>query len=115
VEFKETGELIGEAKLGKPNEQKIAHTDIKLLPEFWGNRYGIEIKNALVSYLFEKTEALVIEATPNIYNIASIKMQEAAGYKRIRREIHHFPDTMRDKTEPVEYFIYRLDKKDWKK
>lgn len=115
VEIKGTGELIGEAKLGKPNEQKAAHTDIKLLPAFWGIGYGIEIKKALVSYLFEKTEAMAIEATPNIHNIASIKMQEAAGYKRIRKGVHQFHDSMRDKTEPVEYFIYRLDKKDWKK
>ncbi len=115
VELKETGELIGEAKLGKPNEQKIAHTDIKLLPEFWGKNYGIEIKKALVSYLFDKTNSVAIEAGPNVKNIASIKMQEAAGYKRIRKGVHQFPDSMRDKTESVEYFVYRLDKKDWKK
>jgi RimJ/RimL family protein N-acetyltransferase len=115
VEIKENGELIGEAKLGKPNEKNMAHTDIKLLPEFWGQKYGIEIKKALVSYLFENTEAVAIEATPNVKNIASVKMQESINAKRIKKAIFHFPETGQKKTESVEFYLYRIERKDWKK
>ena len=37
------GHLIGECKLASPDDDRIAHTDIKLLPEFWGNGYGREL------------------------------------------------------------------------
>ncbi|MGD2207250.1 MAG: GNAT family N-acetyltransferase, partial [Anaerolineae bacterium] len=42
VELKATGQAIGECKLSYPDEEGIADPDIKLLPEFWGHRYGVE-------------------------------------------------------------------------
>jgi len=79
VQIAETGELIGECKLGAPDDGGISMTDVKLLPEFWGCGYGTEIKQGLVDYLFTHTSCKTIRATPNLKNIASQKMQEAVG------------------------------------
>ena len=110
---KESGNRIGECKLGWPNEDGISITDIKLLPDYWGKGYGREIKKALCKYLFSKTSCKIIEATPNVNNVASQKMQIACGGKEIRRGVHHFPPKMKNVTEDVYCIIYHIYKKDW--
>ena len=112
---KESNAPIGECKLGLPNEEGVAHTDVKLLPAFWGKGFGVEIKQGLVDYLFTHTSCNSIEASPNRSNIASQKMQEKVGAKRIREGTYHFPEHMRSFTKPVELFIYRLDRSEWEK
>ncbi len=113
VEEKATGTVIGESKMYSPNERGIASTDVKLLPAFWGNKYGVELKNELLTYLFTHTECEAIEATPNVENIASIKMQEAVGGILVGEETYEFPKTMRDHAKPVHHYIYRVHRTDW--
>jgi len=115
VEMKTTGETIGECKLHAPNQEGIAETDVKLLPEHWGRRYGVEIKRGLVDYLFTHTDCSVVQATPNINNIPSIKMQEAVGGVRVGEAIDEFPEEMKAFTSPVHYYIYHVFREDWKK
>lgn len=110
---KETNKPVGECKLGLANDEGIAHTDVKLFPEFWGNGFGIEIKQALVDYLFIQTDCNTIEASPNKENIASQKMQEKVGAKRISEGIYHFPEHMKHYTKDVDVYIYRLTRSDW--
>ena len=43
--------------LETPDEEGLSTTDVKLLPEFWGNKYGVEIKRALLDYLFHVSPA----------------------------------------------------------
>ena len=92
---------------------KMAETDVKLLPDFWGHKYGVEIKRALVSHLFTHTDCIAVEATPNVENIASIKMQEAVGGVRIKEAVYQFPDHMRDYTTPVHHYVYRVERSTW--
>lgn len=113
VELKTTGEAIGECKLGPPDEGSVAETDIKLLPAFWGHKYGVETKRGLVSYLFSHTNCDCVQATPNVGNIASIKMQEAVGAVRVDEGTYHFPESMRAFTTPVHHYVYRVYRKDW--
>lgn len=108
-----SGKTIGECNLGFSNEEGISKTDIKLLPEFWGNGYGKEIKNALCLYLFRRTICKIVEASPNIKNIASQKMQEACGGEKVREGVYLFPESMRDYTEDVHSVIYHIHKRDW--
>ncbi len=112
---KQNNKPIGECKLGSPNEEGIAHTDVKLLPAFWGKDFGLEIKKGLVDYLFTHTSCNAIEASPNRSNIASQKMQERVGAKRISEGVYQFPEHMRSYTKSVELYIYRLDRSDWEK
>ncbi len=108
---KESGNPIGECKLGLPNEEGISSTDIKLLPEFWSNGYGKEIKNALCLY----TSAKIIKADPNVKNIASQKMQEACGGVQVSEGTYHFPEKMKEFTEDVHLIIYHIHKDNWLK
>jgi len=104
---------IGECKLGFPNKEGISITDIKLLPEFWGNGYGEEIKNSLCLYLFSRTICKIVEASPNKKNLASQKMQESCGGVKVREGVYYFPESMRDYTEDVNLIIYHIHKKKW--
>jgi RimJ/RimL family protein N-acetyltransferase len=115
AELKGTGRAIGECKLGWPNEEGIAETDVKLLPAFWGHKYGVEIKRGLVGYLFTHTDCDSVQATPNVGNIASIKMQEAVGGVRVDEDVYHFPESMRGFTTPVHHYVYRVYRADWEK
>jgi RimJ/RimL family protein N-acetyltransferase len=110
-----TRETIGECWMDCPNEEGISETDVKLLPRYWGNRYGVEIKRALVAYLFTHTQCRIIQASPNVENIASIRMQEAAGAVRIDEGIYEFPEKMRDYTAPVYYYTYQVHREEWEK
>ena len=113
VDLQESATPIGECKMYQPNEEGIAKTDIKLLPEFWGHRYGVEVKRGLLSYLFEHTDSKAVEATPNVQNMASIKTQEAVGGERVGEEIYYFPDSMKEYTCPVHHYVYLVSKEKW--
>ncbi len=108
-----TGVFIGQCLMHNPNDEGIAITDVKLLPEFWGNKYGVEIKRGLVDYLFTHTDCAAVEGSPNVKNVASIKMQEAVGGVRIREHVYNFPESMRDFTTPVHSIIYHVKRKAW--
>ena len=115
AELKTTGQAIGECKLSAPDEEGIADPDIKLLPEFWGHKYGVEVWRELVAYQFTHTNCKAVQATPNVENIASIKMQEAIGGVRIGEDVYQFPESMRDDTTPVHHYIYRVYRVDWER
>ena len=113
AETKETGEVIGECRLKRPDEEGIASTDVKLLPRFQGLGFGTEIKRGLLDYLFARTDCRAVEASPNRDNIASIRMQEAVGGHLVSEETFEFPPEMRDYTTPVHSLIYRVSREDW--
>jgi RimJ/RimL family protein N-acetyltransferase len=113
--LKITGQAIGECKMHLPDDDGISTTDIKLLPEFWGNRFGVEIKQGLLQHLFTYTDCRAVQATPNIENVPSIKMQEAVGGVRVGEGVAEFPDHMREYTRPVHHYIYRVDRRDWQR
>jgi ribosomal-protein-alanine N-acetyltransferase len=113
VELKATGHAIGQCALSRPDEEGIAEPDIKLLPAFWGHKYGVEAWRELVAYHFAHTDCVAVGATPNVQNIASIKMQEAVGGVRAGEGVYEFPDAMRDFTTPVHHYVYHVNRADW--
>lgn len=115
VQIKETGQSIGQCLMHHPDQEGIAETDIKLLPAFWGHKYGVEVKRGLVTHLFTHTDCVAVHATPNMDNIASIRMQEAVGGVRIGKGVHEFPESMRECTAPVHYYIYQVSREDWER
>jgi [ribosomal protein S5]-alanine N-acetyltransferase len=115
VVIKSTREVIGECKLHLPDREGIAATDVKLLTEFWGNKYGVEVKAGMLNYLFTHTDCQEVEATPNVGNFASIKMQEAVGGVCVGESIYEFPEAERSFTAPVHHYIYRVSRESWQK
>jgi ribosomal-protein-alanine N-acetyltransferase len=113
AERKDTGEVAGECYLHVPDEEGVAGTDVKLLPAHWGNRFGVEIKRALVDFLFEETDAVAVRGAPNVENVASIRMQEAVGGVRVGEATREFPEEMRDWTTPVHHLEYRVFREAW--
>ena len=115
IALKENNQTIGQCKMELPNLDGISETDVKLLPEFWGQHYGVEIKRALLDYLFAHTDCRVVQATPNVSNTASIRMQEAVGGVRVDEGLSEFPESMRSHTVPVHYFVYQVARDYWLK
>ena len=115
AQLQDGGPTLGECKMILPDEKGISRTDVKLLPEFWGHKYGVEIKQALVDYLFESTDCQAVEGTPNVANIASIKMQEAVGAIRVGEETYHFPESRAEFAVPVHYYIYHVERTTWER
>jgi len=113
VVLRATGERIGECYMRLPNEVGIAETDVKLLPAYWGHKYGLEVKRGLLDYLFDHTDCKFVQATPNIHNIASIKMQEAVGGVRLGKETAVFPEKMHSYTQSVQHYVYQVSRKTW--
>ncbi len=115
VELRDTGQSIGQCYMHHPDEEGIAETDIKLLPAFWGHKYGVETKRGLVAHLFTHTNCTAVGASPKVSNIASIKMQESVGGVRIGEGVYEFPESMRDYTTPVHHYIYHVYREDWER
>ena len=115
VAFKTTGQALGECMMARPNQDGVASTDIKLLPEFWGNKYGVEVKQGLLRHLFTHTDCVAVEGGPNRRNIASIKMQEAVGGVRVSEGVYEFPADAPGETEDVPYYVYRVFREGWEK
>jgi len=115
VQLKATGQIIGECKLSRPDSDAIAQPDVKLIPQFWGHKYGVEIWRRLVDYQFTHSDCSVVRATPNIENAASIKMQETVGLVCIGEAVHLFPEHMQSCTTPVHHYIYEVNRADWHK
>lgn len=101
----ESGEPIGECMLGWPDEQGISLTDVKLSPEFWGQRYGVEVKQGLLDYLFTHAPVLAVEADPAYTNLPSIRMQERVGGLRVREYDSEFNH----------HLVYRVHRFDWER
>jgi RimJ/RimL family protein N-acetyltransferase len=113
VELSSSHQAIGECKMSTPNSEGVATTDVKLLPEAWGHGYGVEVKRGLLNHLFTNTDCTAVEATPNVNNIASIRMQEVVGGVRVGENTDHFPESMQSYTMPVHHYIYRVSRTDW--
>jgi len=52
----------------------------------------------VVAYQFTHTDCEAVHATPNVKNVASIKMQEAVGVIRVGEGVYHFPELLREYT-----------------
>ena len=115
VVVKSSGALIGECKLGLPGEDGISETDVKLLPEYWGNGYGKEIKRWLVDYLFTHTDCKGVMGSPNKLNIASQKMQEYVGAKKVGESLYEAPEDPKRPRTNVHAYIYIVYRDDWEK
>lgn len=113
VELRGTEEVIGECRMGSPDEAGVAETDVKLFPEHWGHRYGVEVKRGLVDYLFATTDCGSVQATPNVENLASIAMQEAVGGVRVGEVTFETPEGIRDQMTAVHSYVYEVHRENW--
>ncbi len=115
VGLKSSGALIGECKLGLPGEDGISETDVKLLPDYGGTGNGKAIKRWLVDYLFTHTDCKGVKGSPNKLNIASHKMQEYVGAKRVGEYLYEAPKDSKIPRTDVHAYIYIVSREDWEK
>ncbi len=113
VEQTHDGRPIGQCRLGKPDEEGIAEPDIKLLPESWGRRYGREAWSAMIDHLFGETDCRIVQGTPNLENVRSIRMMESCGMRRVGEGVFRPPEGMKDIMIPVPHVVYRITRGEW--
>lgn len=109
------GRVIGQCKLGLPDQEGVARTDLKLDPAYHGKGYGSEVKQELVDYLFEHTDCVCVEGTPNRLNTASIRMQERVGGRRVEEGVFKPPPGKEDRQCEVPFYRYLVYRSDWEK
>lgn len=108
-----TGERIGQCTLGAPDADGVSEPDIKLHPSSWGRGHGRELWAGLVDQAFLRTTCILVRGTPNVANIASIRMQESAGMRRIREGVAGFPASMQGFTTPVPHYVCEITRDEW--
>jgi RimJ/RimL family protein N-acetyltransferase len=93
--LKSTNECIGYMCCGHHiNEDNFDEMDYKFFPEFWGKGYGFELVSSLIKYIYEIIKVDVgIETSPNVKNIASIKISEKCGLKKIKNIVYENSET----------------------
>jgi RimJ/RimL family protein N-acetyltransferase len=62
----------------------------------------------LLDYLFRHTFCVAVEATLNVENTPSIKLQEAVGGVHMDESTFQVPESMQNIMIPVHHYIYRL-------
>jgi RimJ/RimL family protein N-acetyltransferase len=113
AEDRASRELIGQCMLGEPDEGGVCEPDVKLAPPRWGRGYGSGLWAAIIDQLFMRSTCAVVRGTPNVANVASIRMQEGAGMRRVGSGVFRFPDSMRAHTESVPYYVYEITRDEW--
>ena len=76
---------------------------------------GAEAWQAMVDYEFTHTDCDIVAGSPNVQNVASIKMMEAAGAVRVDEGVYEFPDSMKAYTTAVHCYGYHLARADWER
>ena len=108
IEDKESGKTIGETgyrlDLDYPHahDRKSAAPDIKLIPEFWGKGLATEAFEVVIDYIFKNTDVEVIQVSPNIKNLAALKIYEKLGFKKVGDPITESSNTKQKTTPQVQ-------------
>ena len=85
ITLKETGQLIGIIDLLRFDEEAESCSFAYMLGEgFWGRGYGTEALKAVFDFAFTQMGILSITADHMAENLASGRVMEKAGMKRIR-------------------------------
>ena len=89
VRQKETNAFIGFVSIAKYHDQIHYEVSYELDPEFWGDGYGAEIIEKVISYGFKDLSLEEIYAETQKKNAASIRLLEKVGMQ-LKSEVERF-------------------------
>lgn len=82
--LKSTNQLVGSARISRDTESShVGNIGYAINPKFQGYGYATEIAMALIKFGFESLNLLVIYATCDTRNNASIRVLEKVGMHRV--------------------------------
>jgi RimJ/RimL family protein N-acetyltransferase len=106
------GVFIGEAKLEAPSGEGICEPDVKLLPAYWGQGYGLEIITALINQSFRRFPLCgIVQFTPNFNNRVAIRLYAKVGCRVVGQGFT--PPQPRRGFVGVRYLIMQIDRHAW--
>ena len=109
----ETGEQIGQCKIGAPDDDGICEPDIKLHPEYWGDGYGGELWGAMIDFAFISSSAIIVQGTPNRANTASVRMQLGSGMIQVDEGVFANHPSPHPGAVPVPYYKLQITREQW--
>jgi len=109
----DTGEKIGQCKIGITDRDGTSEPDIKLHPDQWGRGFGTELWGAMIDYAFEQSAAKIVQGTPNRDNVASVRMQIRAGMHVIDEGVFEVNTGLHPEAMPVPFYKLHMTRADW--
>lgn len=113
IYHRETDEFMGETSLGFFGNPVDVEPDLKLLPEFWGQGYGLEVIVLVTKFPFTFTGTVSIKFTPNIQNPRAIRVYEKANYRQTGEVLTWDPPPNMPLARPVTSLVMRLTKEEY--
>ena len=87
VRNKDTNGLVGVISLGPHHDGSFHEISYQLLPEWWGNGYGLEAVRTILDYAFDVLHLPKVIAETQSANLPSRKLLEKAGMREEQRLI----------------------------
>jgi len=87
VRNKDSRKLVGIISLGLHHDGAFHEISYQLLPEWWGNGYGMEAIRAILDYAFGVLHLSKVIAETQTSNLPSRKLLEKAGMREEQRLI----------------------------
>jgi [ribosomal protein S5]-alanine N-acetyltransferase len=113
ITLRTTGEVIGWIGFGQASSVKQPFGEIDfgyaLLPAYWGQGYTTEALRATLDFIFTDTDATQIFGECNLANVASARVMEKVGMKRIAR----FYDPDEPSPERADSYRYAITRSAW--
>lgn len=85
IRTKDSKEFVGFLSLGLHHDGFSHEVSYQLLPEWWGNGYGIDAVKAVLDYAFDVLRLPKIIAETQTSNLPSRKLLERAGMREEQR------------------------------
>ena len=85
VRNKDSNGLVGVISLGPHHDGSFHEISYQLLPEWWGNGYGLEAVRAILDYAFGVLHLPKVIAETQTSNLPSRKLLERAGMQEEQR------------------------------
>jgi aminoglycoside 3-N-acetyltransferase len=104
------GAFVGQARMGPLDDELVSETDLKLLPEYQRQGLALELKKAMLEFLFCHSRCECVRSMPRKENLASIALQDCVGALRVGEG--HWREKPED--DGFEHWIYELTRERWK-
>jgi RimJ/RimL family protein N-acetyltransferase len=111
LEYKATGELIGDFMLKTQEDKRLAEIGYTLAFNFHGKGLAREAATAVIDYAFIVLNIHRLSATADPRNLASLKLLERLGF----RKEAHFVKSLWFKGEWADDVVYGLLEEEWHK
>ena len=67
----------------------------------------------MIDHLFEQDACRIVQGTPNVANVGSIRMMERCGMSRVGEGRFVPSGPLKDSMTDVPHYVYQITREDW--